>query len=203
MKIYVWNLDYLYKPVNYFILTIDKSRFIVKSTELCESVCGLCWYMEGLSKHIILVIVPDQRQQKLSWDWSVWCFQSSFIVNIWKVIGLNSTDVSHSSLAAEDGKAWMKILVVSLSLLCDLFWHSQSKEGQMKALKLQRTEKVCPPLLSAPSAKLMVQMLGEECCYLYCWSPCDHWEQHLPKVLSSPDPRFKCSGSHPFGQVQA
>lgn len=108
----------------FFIKTIDKSRFVVKFTEWRESVYDLCWYMEGLSNHIILVIVPHQRQQKLSWDWSVWCFQNSFIVNIWKVIGLNSSDVSHSSLAAEDGKAWMKILVVSLSLLYDLFWHS-------------------------------------------------------------------------------
>lgn len=42
-----------------------------------------------------------------------------FIVNIQKVRGLNSTDVSHSSLVAEDGKVWMKMLLVSLSLPYD------------------------------------------------------------------------------------
>lgn len=38
------------------------------------------------------------------------------VVNIQKVRGLNSTDVSHSSLVAEDGKVWMKMLLVSLGL---------------------------------------------------------------------------------------
>lgn len=90
-------------------------------TELHEGVCSLCWYMEMHSNHLILVIVPHQRQQKLSWDWSVWCFQSEFIVNIQKVVGLNSTDVLHSSLAVEeDGKVWMKIFLVSPSLPYDL-----------------------------------------------------------------------------------
>lgn len=38
------------------------------------------------------------------------------VVNIQKVRGLNSTDVSHSSLVAEEGKVWMKMLLVSLGL---------------------------------------------------------------------------------------
>jgi len=40
-------------------------------TELREDVCSLCWHVERHSNHLILVIVPHQRQQKLSWDWSV------------------------------------------------------------------------------------------------------------------------------------
>lgn len=40
-------------------------------------------------------------------------------MNIWKVVGLNSTDVLHSSLAAEDGKVWMKISLVSPDLQYD------------------------------------------------------------------------------------
>lgn len=151
-------------------------------TELHEGVCSLCWYMERHSNHFILVIVPYQRQQKLSWDWSVWRFQSGFTVNIWKVIGLNSTDVSHSRLAAEDGKVWMKILLVNPRLpydfLCILAFIGLEEDIWMvqnyreEATSVHFSFAVSKLLKSTShSTDGSTPVTGEGCCYHSCYSP--------------------------------